>query len=85
MIWVCFLINFVGKIISTNSNSVLLDIMLLSLFLIYTLYPINFVLSTLRLGPWSSNGFDEQIYLMINLILKTILSWQLIAFTILNN
>eukprot|EP01080_Neovahlkampfia_damariscottae_P007879 gene7879-12348_t len=83
-IFLVFLINFVGRIIVERSTSVIVDIMILSLFLVYILYPINFVLSNLRIGPWATDGFDEMVYMMINLFLKTIISWQLIAFTALN-
>ena len=52
---------------------------IVSLFLLFNSFAVNMVLQYQRVGPWSSYVFGERAYILISLVAKTLLAWQVFA------
>ncbi len=50
-----------------------------SLFLLFNTFAINMVLQYRRVGPWRSYLFGERAYILLSLIAKSALAWQVFA------
>jgi len=50
-----------------------------SLFLLFNTFSVNMVLQYKRVGPWRSYLFGERAYILLSLIAKTALAWQVFA------
>ncbi len=55
---------------------------IISLFLCFNSFAINMVLQYKRVGPWQSNEFGERVYILLSLIAKSLLAWQIFANTL---
>lgn len=49
---------------------------IVSLFLLFNSFAINMVLQYRRVGPWRSYVFGERAYIILSLIAKSLLAWQ---------
>lgn len=52
---------------------------ILSLFILFNTFSVNMVLQYKQVGPWRSYLFGERIYIIISLIAKSALAWQVFA------
>ncbi len=50
-----------------------------SLFLLFNTFSVNMVLQYKRVGPWRSYLFGERAYILLSLIAKSALAWQVFA------
>ncbi|CAA9585820.1 MAG: Heliorhodopsin [uncultured Thermomicrobiales bacterium] len=50
-----------------------------SLFLLFNTFAVNMVLQYRRVGPWRSYLFGERAYILLSLIAKSALAWQVFA------
>ena len=50
-----------------------------SLFLLFNSFAINMVLQYRQVGPWRSYLFGERVYILLSLIAKSALAWQVFA------
>ncbi|MDQ3656332.1 MAG: heliorhodopsin HeR [Chloroflexota bacterium] len=50
-----------------------------SLFLLFNTFSVNMVLQYKRMGPWRSYLFGERAYILLSLIAKSVLAWQVFA------
>lgn len=50
-----------------------------SLFLFFNSFALNQWLQYRRVGPWRSYGFGEKVYLVLSLVAKSALAWQIFA------
>lgn len=50
-----------------------------SLFLLFNTFSVNMVLQYRRVGPWRSYLFGERAYILLSLIAKSVLAWQVFA------
>lgn len=55
---------------------------LVSLFICFNSFAVNLVLQYKRIGPWASYEFGERAYIVLSLIAKSALAWQLFANTL---
>jgi len=53
-----------------------------SLFLCFNSFAINMVLQYKKVGPWRSYEFGERAYIVLSLVAKTLLAWQIFANTL---
>ena len=51
----------------------------ISLFLLFNSFAVNMVLQYRRVGPWRSYLFGERAYILLSLIAKSALAWQVFA------
>ena len=54
----------------------------LSLFLLFNVFAVNMVLQYRRIGPWRDYLFGERAYVVLSLVAKSILAWQVFAGTL---
>lgn len=52
---------------------------IVSLFLLFNSFAVNMVLQYKRVGPWRSYVFGERAYILISLVAKSLLAWQVFA------
>jgi hypothetical protein len=50
-----------------------------SLFVLFSSFAANMVLQYLRVGPWRDYVFGERMYLVLSLVAKSLLAWQVFA------
>lgn len=55
---------------------------IVSLFLCFNSFAINMFLQYKRVGPWKSYEFGERVYILLSLIAKSLLAWQIFANTL---
>ena len=54
-------------------------IIIVSLFLAFNSFAVNMVLQYKRVGPWRSYVFGEKAYIVLSLVAKSLLAWQVFA------
>lgn len=52
---------------------------IISIFLLFNSFAVNMVLQYKRIGPWHSYVYGERAYILISLIAKSLLAWQVFA------
>jgi hypothetical protein len=82
ILWVVLVLNLVEKILLDSSTTIWVYSIFGTSLIFYILFPINLFMGTLRLGPWKLAGFDENVYVVLSLVSKIIISWQMLGFTI---
>lgn len=50
-----------------------------TLFVLFFSFAVNMALQYLRVGPWREYRFGERVYLMLSLVAKSALAWQVFA------
>lgn len=55
---------------------------IVSLFLLFNTFSVNMVLQYRRVGKWASYVYGEKVYIIISLIAKSLLAWQIFANTL---
>jgi hypothetical protein len=53
-----------------------------SLFVFFNSFAINMVLQYRRIGPWRNYAFGESVYVLLSLVAKSALAWQVFANTL---
>jgi hypothetical protein len=53
-----------------------------SLFLFFNVFAVNMLLQYRRLGPWRDYLFGERMYIVLSLLAKSALAWQVFAGTL---
>jgi hypothetical protein len=54
----------------------------ISLFLFFNSFALNMVLQYRRIGPWRNYLFGESVYILLSLVAKSALAWQVFAGTL---
>ncbi len=52
---------------------------IVSLFLLFNTFSVNMVLQYKRVGKWKSYVYGEKVYIVLSLVAKTLLAWQVFA------
>jgi len=53
-----------------------------SIFVVFNIFAVNMVLQYKRIGPWRDYLFGERMYIILSLVAKTLLAWQIFAGTL---
>jgi hypothetical protein len=53
-----------------------------SIFIFFNLFAINMVLQYKKIGPWKDYLYGERVYIILSLVAKTLLAWQVFAGTL---
>ncbi len=56
---------------------------LASIFVFFNVFAINILLQYKKIGHWKDYLFGEQVYVLLNLVAKTALAWQIWSGTLL--
>jgi len=54
----------------------------ISIFIFFNLFAINMVLQYKKIGPWKDYIYGERAYIILSLVAKTLLAWQVFAGTL---
>jgi hypothetical protein len=53
-----------------------------SIFLFFNVFAINMVLQYKKIGKWKDYVFGEKVYIILSLVTKSLLTWQVFAGTL---
>ncbi|HUD20697.1 MAG TPA: heliorhodopsin HeR [Candidatus Saccharimonadales bacterium] len=81
--WLAILIYFLGAASETN-NAIPTFVywIYVSIFIFFNAFAVNMYLQYKRLGPWHDYLFGERMYILLSLIAKSLLAWQIFAGTL---
>lgn len=57
---------------------------IISLFILFNTFSVNMVLQYKRVGKWKSYVYGEKAYIVMSLVAKTLLAWQIFANTLID-
>jgi hypothetical protein len=57
---------------------------IISLFLLFNTFTLNMFLQYKRVGPWRDYLFGEKVYVLLSLVAKTALAWQVFTSTLID-
>jgi hypothetical protein len=80
--WLVIGVSFFSKISLMEDVPTSMISSAFSLLIIYFTFPVNFVLHHVAIGPYQKIEFSEQIYIILSFVSKTILAWQIYAYTL---
>jgi hypothetical protein len=81
--WLAILIYFLGAASEAN-NAIPTFVywIYVSIFIFFMSFAVNMYLQYKRVGPWRDYLFGEKIYILLSLIAKSLLAWQIFAGTL---
>jgi len=81
--WVAIAVYFFGSL-ATAEDSVptFVYVILPTLFVFFFSFALNMVLQYKKIGPWRDYLFGERIYVLLSLVAKSALAWQVFAGTL---
>lgn len=81
--WVVIALYFVSAALdSANSVPGFVYGIMISLFVFFNVFAINMVLQYKKVGPWKDYLFGEKVYILLSLLAKSLLAWQVFAGTL---
>lgn len=81
--WVVIALYFVSAAMdSSNSVPGFVYGIMISLFVFFNVFAVNMVLQYKRVGPWRDYLFGEKVYILLSLLAKSALAWQVFAGTL---
>jgi hypothetical protein len=81
--WIVITMHFLGA--AENSNDAIpsfVYIILISLFVTFNVFAINMFLQYKKVGPWKDYLFGEKAFILLSLIAKSLLAWQVFSGTL---
>ena len=79
--WIAIFIYFQGSANSGEMPTFVYFIMI-SLFILFNMFAVNMVLQYKKIGPWKNYLFGEAMYILLSLIAKSALAWQVFGGTL---
>ena len=81
--WILIVMYFISIITSTGAEPpVFVYVIIPTIFLFFNSFAINMVLQYKKVGPWKDYLFGEKVYIVLSLLAKTALAWQIYAGTL---
>jgi hypothetical protein len=82
--WIVIAIQVIGAESRSDAGGVPTFVygIIVSLFVLFNSFAVNMVLQYKRVGPWRSYLFGENVYILLSLLAKTGLAWQIFANTL---
>lgn len=74
--WIAIGIYFVGSVTSGEQVPTFVYAIYVSLFLFFNVFAVNMVLQYKRVGRWQDYIFGEKMYIVLSLVAKSLLAWQ---------
>lgn len=74
--WIVIGIYFVGSITSGENVPNFVYAIYISLFLFFNIFAVNQFLQYKQVGRWKDYIFGEKVYIVLSLVAKTLLAWQ---------
>ncbi len=79
--WVIIFLYFISAAVGGGVPGFVYGVMI-SLFVLFNSFAVNMVLQYKKVGPWKDYLFAERAYIMLSLIAKSLLAWQVFAGTL---
>lgn len=81
--WIVIAMYFFGAVSSVGTNiPTFVYAILVSIFLFFNCFAINMFLQYKQVGPWKDYLFGERVYILLSLIAKSALAWQIFSGTL---
>ncbi len=78
--WIVIVLYFVWSIVASNSKPpTFVYTIIPSLFVFFNIFAVNMYLQYKKVGPWKNYLFGERMYIVLSLVAKTLLAWQVFA------
>lgn len=75
--WIVLFLYFFGAILgATDAVPTFVYGIIISLFVVFNVFPLNMVLQYKRVGKWADYLYGERGYMIMSLVAKTLLAWQ---------
>jgi len=81
--WIVIVLYFVGSITSSGAEPpAFVYAIIPTIFVFFNIFAVNMVLQYKKVGRWEDYLFGERVYIVLSLVAKTVLAWQIFAGTL---
>ncbi len=81
--WILIALSFLQAVGNSSGNvPTFVYFILGSLFVTFNIFPLNMILQYKKTGKWNDYLFGEKIYIVLSLVAKSLLAWQVFAGTL---
>jgi len=81
--WIAMAVNLYGSAVVNDAQPPnFVYAIVISLFLFFNSFAVNMFLQYKKVGPWKNYLFGERAYIVLSLVAKTALAWQIFAGTL---
>ncbi len=81
--WIVIAMYFLGAALANSGNiPEFVYAILISLFLFFNIFAVNMYLQYKKIGPWKNYMFGEKVYIVLSLVSKSLLAWQVFSGTL---
>jgi hypothetical protein len=81
--WVVIMMYFLGALSSSDAKPpAFVYAIIPTIFVFFNIFAVNMFLQYKKVGPWKDYLFGERVYIILSLVAKTALAWQIFAGTL---
>ncbi|MGD0806516.1 MAG: heliorhodopsin HeR [Anaerolineales bacterium] len=81
--WIVIFASFYGSLASSDAKPpAFVYAIVPTIFVFFNIFAVNMVLQYKKVGPWKDYLFGERIYIVLSLLAKTALAWQIFIGTL---
>jgi len=81
--WIVIVSYFISAVTSTDAQPpTFVYFIVASIFVFFNAFAVNMVLQYKKVGKWKDYLFGERVYIILSLVAKTLLAWQIFAGTL---
>jgi len=81
--WIVIVLYFAGALSSAGAEPpAFVYAIIPTIFVFFNIFAINMFLQYKKVGPWKDYLFGERVYIILSLVAKTALAWQIFAGTL---
>ena len=81
--WITIVMYLVGAAQSVDTSPPdFVYAIIASIFVFFNIFAVNMLLQYKKVGPWKDYLFGERMYIVLSLVAKTALAWQIFAGTL---
>ncbi len=81
--WVVIVMYFMGALSSSGAEPpAFVYAIIPTIFVFFNIFAVNMILQYKKVGPWKDYLFGERVYIVLSLVAKTALAWQIWAGTL---
>jgi len=81
--WVVIVLYFLSAVSSGDAKPpAFVYAIIPTIFVFFNIFAVNMVLQYKKVGPWKDYLFGEKVYIILSLLAKTVLAWQIFAGTL---
>lgn len=81
--WIVIVLYFVGSITSSGAEPpAFVYAIIPTIFVFFNIFAVNMVLQYKKVGRWADYLYGERVYIVLSLVAKTALAWQIFAGTL---